>query len=753
VVRRKDSALRHALPRTVQLLTCLVAALLPATVSAYDISGFMEYDFGASHVKSTSPSGVSTSSSSQLFLQRYNLDVRENLYPKLSLDAGGMFGNDVSNNSSAGTNSVSSTTQLSPFATLGWRDETFPVNLGYQRRESRSSSNGAAAPTQILESYNASLGWRPLELPAWSFMYLRTNQFDNLGQQDLSTDSLQWGTRYDQLVGMAFSYQGSYLRSTDHVRGGETDNLSQSGRASYAGQFFNNRLSVASSYNLAISTNSFTSAAAGGVMPVLALNGSLFGVTSPTSPVRVDSGQLSASASIFNVNIITAQAPLPGTQDNFGLDFARPVRVEMLYLPVVSGTNTLPPRIVDLNLIAGLFQWSIYTSDDGIAWTISQTVTPSFGDDPSHAGTTVGFILNLTPVTKRYLKAVVVPVQSSALLPFLPIANLDPGNLTITGLQAFAAVGSQGTSTTSAVGGIYNLSASARLLDNPNLNYDLSFSLNHNSNDQSSSLSYYLSNGLSTSRRFNDVFFGTARVSLNNSKTQGSLYTTNTASASAALTAVPLPTLSHTLVYSGSFGWTGSQKVIGNSIFLNNTLQLYRGAALLLSGGFASNTDGTGRASDSSIINAGISLTPLKSVTIDASYGQTDSKASGGGLPDTTSQVRIVTSTLTYRPFEVLYFTGRWTLFEQLNQPDFTTQTYGFTWSPFPGGALQLTVNYNEDLSLPQDARTRGASCSLQWIIRSGIMLDAGYSYARITSPGTGSTDVNGFSTVLRIAL
>lgn len=746
----KGSAFLHAVRRGFPALFCVAAALLPVTAAADSIKGFMEFDFGSSQAKSTNPSGATASSSSNLFLQRYNIGFTKNLFPLISLEAGGIFENILASGRSAGVSSSGSDTQISPFVNLSWQEHTFPVNLGYQRREQRSESNGVVSPTQIMESYSASLGWKPLELPPWGLQYLKTNLYDKERTlTDTSADSFQWGTNYTPVAGFDFSYQGSYLRNEDHLVLSESDFLSHSGRVSYAGQFFKNRVSLASSYNVAVSTNSFSNAGQGvNLAPVLALNGALFGVTSPTSPVRVDSGSLAPSTNTFNVNIISAVPPLPGTQDNFGLDFARPVSVSTLYLPVVSGAFSRPSN---LSRVAGLFPWSIYTSDDNLTWTLSQAITtPSFGPDPIGASDTVGFILNLTPVTKRYVKVVVTPVQRSDLAPFLPIPDIDPSSVTVAGLQAFS-VQSQGARTSSSLGGSYALSASARILDNPNLNYEMNFSLNHGSSEGTSSMSYNLSNGLSASHRFNEVFSGMARLSYNTSSTQGSP-ATNTFNASAALTAAPLPTLSHSLVYSSQIGYTGSQIISSNSLFINNTMQLYRGAALLVSAGFSESTDPAGRTSDSTILNAGLSLSPHRTVNLNINYGQTASKATGGGLPDVSGDARFVASSATYNPFESVYFSGRWALSQQQNQPTSTSQNYVAAWSPFAGGALQLSFSYNDSVSLPQDSRERGVSSSVQWAIRPGMTLDTSYVISRSTAP-TGNSDLNSLSMTLRIAL
>ena len=750
----KGSAFLHALLRCIFGLACAATALMPVTAAADSFSGFMEFDFAKTQVKSSAPAVATTSSNSELFLQRYNIGLTKNLFPLVSLAAGGVFENSKTD-SSGSDNSSGSATDLSPFVNLAWLDRNFPVNLGYQRREDRSQSNGIASPTQIMESYNASLGWRPLELPPWTLQYLKTNQYDKERViNDSSSDSFQWGTAFQPFAGFDFAYQGSYLRDQDHLVMSESDFQNHNLRMNYADQFFGNRLSVANSYNVAVSTSNFSRSGQGVSLTPVLTTGTLFGITTPTSSLRVDSGTLPPNSSAFNINIVSAAPLAPGTQYNFGLDFGLPVTVSALYLPVVSGKFLQPlnlKAIVDL----GLFPWTVYTSDDNITWTLGQTIaTPLFKSDPIGASTTVGFVLNIVePTPKRYIKVVVTPVQQSALLQFQSIADIDTSNISVAGLQAFSVPGQgQGAKTSRSLAGAYSLSASARILDNPNLNYDMTFSLNHGSSDGVASLGYYLSNGLTATQRFNEIFSAMARLSFNTNHPQGAP-ATNAVGASFALTASPLSSLSHSLVYSGQLGYSLGREVHSDSLFFNNTVQLYRGAALSLSSGFSASAEASGRSTDSTILNAGLSLSPNKAVSLDLGYGQTVSKSTGGELPDVSSDASSVSSSATYRPFEAVYFFGRWTLFKQQNQPTNTTQNYGTTWSPFAGGALQLNASYNEGVSLPDETRNRGVTCSLQWIIRPGVNLDAAYSISRTTSPTAGSTDVNSFSTVLRIAL
>lgn len=721
----------------------------------------MEFGYNKSDFKLTPPSGETLKSSSALFTQRYNLNMSKTLYPLISLNAGGIFQNAQTESTAGGGTSRGSSTEISPFLNLSWGDKMFPLNLGYQRREEKSESNGLTSPTTVLETYNASLGWRPVDLPPWDFSYLRTNRFDQDRLfSDSSSSSFQWSTNYRPSSKLIMSYQGAYSTNTDRLGHLENDTLSNNGRIGYVDQFFNRRVDIATNYNLSTSQSSISATGQGdifapvppfGQTPVL-----LFKVTPDNTtlpPVSVTTGQL-GSFPPQGVNIVTATLPQPVPQDNFGLDLARTLSANIIYLPVVSGTNN--PRPTEVSRVAALFLWSVYVSDNGTDWTAAQTPVTSFGTDPSGRSDTVGFILDfgITPLSSRFVKAVVSPVLQINLLSFGPFTNVDPSSIVVTGIQAFLRqpAASFPGGKFSSISGQYSLSSKVKILDVPSLNYEMIFTLAHDTSEGTSSVSYAVSNGLSLSHRFNEIFSGFARVSFNNSQNQGGP-TTSTANGSASLTVTPLPTLSHSLVYSSQIGYTGSQEITSNSLFLTNTAQLYQGVALSLSGGFSAATDSTGRKGDSAVLNAGLSLTPHKTLTLSMSYGETASKSSGGGKPDATSDVRTIATAVTYNPFATVYLSAQWGLSAQSVQPTTTSQNYAVTWSPFGGGAVQITIPFNENITLPDNTKTQTVAPTLRWNIRAGTTLDVGYSWAEITNPATSTTDVNSWTTTLRIAL
>lgn len=740
------------------LIVIVAWTLSPAMAQAGTVNGTMELDYNVSNVKTTLPDGTTTKSTTNTFTQQYNATFSQELFPLLFLSAGGIFENLQAHSNSGGSITDTSSTQISPNASLTWSDKMFPTNVGYQRTEQSSESNGVFAPTTILEIYNAQIGWRPLELPPWDFSYSKTNNYDESRLiSNTSIDAYQLHTNFQPLPQLSVLYQGSINQDNDKLNHVENDTTLNNGRFNYADQFLDKKVSVSSSYIISLTqfTTTLTGPAgqANTFQPILAAS-LLFAVSNPASVVTDTMGALGPFSGGQNIIVTTL---IPGNRDNFGLNFATPVPVNTLYLQLASpgSTATISTLTNNVNQIisaGGFSKWDIYTSNDNIIWTFSQTITPTVGPDPSGVPNTFGFILNLVQVSTKYVKAVVTPVLSSSLL----VLNIDPNlktNLTVTGIEAFLRQPAQSGKTNS-INGQYSLTTTARLLDNPNLTYDMNFSLAHNNTTNTpSSLSYYLSNGLSVAQRFNDLFSGFARVAVNNSKTQGSP-TDNEINLNASLTVTPLPTLRHSVVVSSAFGLSGSQETLSNSIFLNNTAQLYTGLAANISGGFSTGTNATGQRNDSTSLTSGLSITPNKKLIVTISYGETASKSTGGvtGISSNTNASN-VSASASFTPFDTIYISAQWNLLKQSGQPSATNQNYSISWSPLRGGALQITIPYAQSLSLPDNTKTQTIGPTLRWNIRPGMTLDTSYSYSLITSPASGSEDAESWIATLRMAL
>jgi hypothetical protein len=225
----------------------------------------------------------------------------------------------------------------------------------------------------------------------------------------------------------------------------------------------------------------------------------------------------------------------------------------------------------------------------------------------------------------------------------------------------------------------------------------------------------------------------------------------NAVTYNAGLSATPFPTLSNSLVYGGRLEFFEGQTSTDNSIYLNNSAELYRGLSLNLGAGYSNATSRAGQNSDSVSITVGTDIVPNKNITLSLSYQDLTSHSSGGGQPNKSSFNRSATATATYRPFEAIYFSGGYSINMQNDLPNATLQNYGVSWSPFRGGDLQFNFAYSQSLNSAGNEKDTNISPSLRWNIRQGSTLDVSYNILESKSTTTGTTNSNSFGAHLRI--
>jgi hypothetical protein len=772
-VTKKVASRRHpisALKRATLAAALLCAAIFQAGTARGDgFNAFVNYNFVSSDFKSTDPTGVTSKSSSSGFMQLYNLSVSRTLYPSLIFDGGVIFQHNVAHTDSSGVSSTNSTTQTSPNANLLFTNSFMPSALGYSRREERSSFNGNSTPASILESYTARTSLKFEELPPVDLNYSRFHSYDEHKlQRDLTSDSLLWGTSLQPTRELSLSYQGAWTSSENAITKLTSDSLSNSARAGYSRTFWDNRVMVATNYNLASTSTTVTSAGANGgdlLTNQLPLNGALSSTTSTVTvpPLTPTTGALASNPALLtgsaNLNMIAVTPPPVGTRINLGLDFGfgNATAVNTLYLTMVSGTNNRPENLLQIAGINQLFSWDLYTSTDGVNWTLVQNGVPQhFGPDPSGLTDTVGFTLSFaTTVASRFIKVVAAPVPVDNLFPYSTIQGVDIKNIAVSRLQAYlkSPVTLAGhKSTTGSLAGQFGFTASARLMEN--LTYDLGLGLSHGtSTGAPTTVSWFTSNGLGYEKTISSTINTSARVSLQQQKTGDTPMTSNL-SYSAGMSILPLPTLNDSITYSGGVSNIGeANELKTNSFFLSNTAQLYQGVSFAFSGGYSTSSQKAGQTNDTVTFSTGLSLAPRRDLSMSLSYGQSVSDSSGGPIPPTHASTQTTGLSVSYTPFPSLYLAGSFSVANGSDQATTTSQNYSLGWSPLRGGDLSVNVAYSESRSTPDNVVSRNLTPSLRWKVTPRATLDGSYQYFNSSSTGGGESVGNSFSLALRLLI
>ncbi len=691
------------------VLAALAAiALCEGTAAADGINGYADFTYTSSRGTTEDSSGMSTKTTSESFVQRYSLTLDRHFYPNLGLLAGGVFERNGTTLTTDGQEIGTTTTRIRPFAKVGLRTPLYQLEGGIDRNEVETKTSAVRPTTLVNENYFATAGWKPVGYPAATFRFFRTNTYDkDRLVQDTTDDRFLLDSDFRPTSALQLRYTGQYEDKVDNLGRNEARTLTNDGRVSYSDQFWKKRISLSSDYYLTYTESEIVNSGTGEVSFPLSPLAGLSGITDTPlnvvlapNPALID-GNLTAGTGV-NLGL-----PAPGVDArprNIGLDFVTETRVNTLLVWI---DRDLPQDI------AGTFSWDIYTSGDNMTWVLRQTVFPAvFGPFQTR------FEVRFADVTARFVKVVTRPLS-----PTVPFASNFP-NILVTELQAVLrrpAAEVQGTS--SLVSHRYNLNARARILDAPSLFYEFSYLLLKSGASQSR---YDLSNGLSLSHRFGPLLAATARAAREDGRQPAGARVAYVYAAS--VTATPLETLRHSLVYSGRRETIGEQTTENNSLFLLNTAQLYQGVDATLGLGKSFDTAATGVSTDTTQVNAGMTLVPHSAMTINLSFSDTTRKSTGGNLAaektDTTQTSEV---SVAFTPLRTLYLFGSYARQAATGTASAATFNYAVTWAPFPDGTLHLGFNYTETLHLENSEKDRTITPNLRWNITRGSYLELTY--------------------------
>ena len=726
---------RRGAPRSAlyALPILLILGFLPGAVYAQGVfqgfSGLLEFDYTFFSSKTTDASGTTTKFNTNTYNPRVTLSVNTDIFPKLNLNAGGVFEKNISILSSEGETSKTTLTRWRPYIYLTLKDPLYEVGIGYSRKEDSTKVTDTPRFTLINDDYLATLKWRPEGLPSIEAQLERTNTYDESREiQNTTKDYISLLSRYS-FKGLDIRYQGTYTDTDDKVGQIETKDMLHSAWVSYSDAFFDRRVSVSSTYNINYeeikTSTSATTPGAGGTVsiqlfPLAGLsinNNTVTPLTLNANPALID-GNLALSAGI-NLGL----PPLGGdtTARNMGLDFFLPTEVNQLLLWVDRDLSTAPAIVTFFTA-----NIQVFSSSDNLNWTPVPLALPPITFGPFQNR----FVINFTNVTTRFIKVVTPPLNATV----LGAAGFP--NIFVTELQAFLTQPVGGTPgkkslTITRTTHNYYLDARARILDIPTLFYELDYF--YTRIDPGGQLRYTLSNGLSGNYRFSQIFSGRARVAYENGEEEKEHRTAWVYDA--ALEATPLRTLTNRLLFSGRDETIGGKHDSTNSIILYNIAQLYRGLDVNLNIGQNFSRDASGLRTNETDFQILGTIIPHPALNLSLAYKYSIINQSGGTGASGSGNMQTGEFIVSYRPFRTLFVVATIDLSTTTDGKTVVTQNYGFNWSPFPDGALQFRFFYNENLTTG-NVKERIINPGVRWNITKRSYLDLSYQKNVNTSPG-----------------
>ena len=675
------------------------------------VSGLLEFNYSFFSSKTTDTAGVTTKTTASNYNPRFTFDIDTKIFPNLRLHAGGIAELIKTDVETSGMDTKTNITRFRPYIELTLETPLYTAGIGYIRRQERTEVLHSPSVSLVNEEYNAILGWRPEGLPSIDMRMRRTNSFDDDKDiRDIKEDYINVISKY-VYKGLQLNYYGTYIHTMDDLNNLDVKQQVHSGRVSYSDSFLDKRVLLNTTYDVFYSQVKTVSEGAGFVtsqaFPFAGL--SRIDNTLPPLPLALDpnpalvDGNMTASAGID----LVSDPPLVRRQ--VGLDFLNPAEVSQLLVWVDRELTST---------IASSFSWDVFISEDNLNWTRwAGPMAGFFGPFQNR------FEINF-PVTpaRRYIKVVTTPLARSPLV---------PPNIFVTELQAFLSrPAADVAGKIKRASHTYNLDAKARIFDSPILFYDFYYFFNRV--EPSSQQRYTLSNGFSANHRFSSVFSGTARVAREDGKEEDKkrvAYIYN-----ASIVADPLRTLRSSLVFSGRDEEIEGKPNNTNSMFLYNTAQLYQGIDINLNGGLNFSKRETGEKGRDILINLGANIVPHRTLTLGLNYSDTMSRRTGGESGSSSTFTRRVDLNLNFNPVRTVYLSALIELIAEKGQGIETTQNYSVNWSPFPDGALQFNISYNENLRSEDRQKERIFTPSVRYKLSGRSYVDLTYQMIKSES-------------------
>lgn len=698
------------------------------------INGFMEWNYSGLNSSFQGSGGESTTTRVDSYTQRYNLSLLTNPLPAVRLAAGGLFEQQFSRTSIEGPGKNSTLTTWQPSIDLSLLNPVYNAGIGYNRREESSHATSTPTTKQINDDYRILLGWRPVGLPTLDLQLTRTNRYDPLRvQQDTSTDRAALSLRYLPVKDLDLRYQFVYNDVTDNLQQLEVTETTNTGRASYSGQFLDKRVSLFTNYNVSAQNVSTSTTGNGFVDFQLFPAFGLFSLndTPQAGALAQDSQLIDGNTAVSGGVNIGAILPPGDARRNLGVDFFSETEINRI---MVWTDREIPAAI------ASTYSWEIYTSSDNVTWTLWRTLASApFGPFENR------FDLQFDTVKTRYIKVVTRPLSQVAATLVPTFRN--PDRIFVTELQTFLSRPAAETrGETSTMSHMYSLDVKARILDTPSLYYNGSLFMTVGG--VPSTLRYTLSNGLNVNHRLTEKLTVTGRVAREDIDEVGG-HTVGYAY-DASLRATPLKSVSDTLLYSGRVDFRPAGTSTINSLYAFNTAEIYRGVNLNLGGGVSFATDERGVSTNGANLLFSMSIVPTRTLTTNLTYTLNRSSQSGGTGPESSFSTQRGEASVAWRPFTTLYLYAALGFLTQTERTTDVTQNYGVNWSPFPDGTLQFNFAFNQNIQTQNSERTRLITPSLTWQITNRVALDGSFSLLN-TDSTVGETDVRIVSSNLRI--
>ncbi len=720
---------RSCFPGSARPIFLLVMLLYAGRAQADGFAALLQPGYTSMHSRSEAESGESSRFDTEQYHQLYRLTLDRSLFPSLRLALGGMFDRqqDLGNQDGLRQDLTADRSQL--FGDLILAGPLLSASVGASRREESAKALQESRTSRIQEGYHLQALYRPAALPELSLHAGHQSTYDRDKKLEFrSGESVLASTTYRPIPSTDLRYALEWTQGRDHIHHSQTEQQQHTGRLGWNERFWAGRVTALADVEVSHRRSAAWASQAGGVTttqvyPVGGLSTVEVFPATPTdvalvaNPALVDA-DLGTGASINLGASVSASGDL--RVRDMGAELApdsEPINLVYLWLD-----RSLPALVIDS------LSFSVYVSDDNQQWrAVTVLGVPSFGSFANR------FEIRIADVVTRYIKVVAAPIPAAF------IADATVADLYVTEIQFFRESPiAEDKKTARTTTGVLNAAVQTRPFKKVRLTHDSALRVLRQQ-DPVTSTAYSLSNGLSFVQPVREVHQMQARVS--RLDTRADAVGTRNWQYSVGVQSNPLPTLGGSISYGGQdtvapkghtsgHGWSGFARA-----------DLYTGIAATTNMSYTVGSNESRQRTRTRAASMGLTLSPHANAHASSAYTYTRNDSEGGSAPDQTVTAEYLDTSLALNPVRAIYVNGQIVWTRRSGARGHLLVSYGGTFSPFPGGDLQMTGSYSESLDPVTDTLTRMWGPTLRWNIRAGTHLDATYSHLSTESAVASNTN------------
>jgi hypothetical protein len=394
-----------------------------------------------------------------------------------------------------------------------------------------------------------------------------------------------------------------------------------------------------------------------------------------------------------------------------GLDFGPPTEVDTIHvLPLEDPGDPDLASPGEIAVIAGSFNWTVFTSDDQVNWI--GPIVPS----ASYSVFDNRFEISFPAVATEFIRVVTTPIPTAT------------GEIRIAELRAFTTVGGEPGTTLETFTQTYNFGLRWNITDRTRSSYESFIKIREDKPSNRKKTTF--TNGVSVQHDFSPIFYADARV-LRTDTNESERADTVGHTYSASLIADWFPTLNQRLVYSGSHDDEGGRTGFSNSILLRTNADIYREWGVNLDFGYTAKDPIRGPANTSTGFRLSTNIVPNERMNFTIDFlGSWDTETDGPSGFNYTGRFQVF-----WVPIPTFSVYANVNVRD--NQRDQAglkvSQNYSVSWAPFPDGALDFNLAYNQTIDT-RNNQIRALTPEINLQMTRTTLLTLSFDYGTIES-------------------